>query len=76
MRQRQAKWLPGLAQVFIHGEAQSVICNLRPYVRKERGVDAKWASISGYWRRGRTEETFRQWKAELAAAEAAREGGG
>jgi len=45
--------------------------NLRPYVRKERGVDAKWASISGYWRRGRTEETFRQWKAELAVAEAA-----
>jgi NADPH-dependent ferric siderophore reductase len=68
---RQAKWLPGLAQVFIHGEAQSVMHNLRPYVRKERGVDAKWASISGYWRRGRTEETFRQWKAELAAAEAA-----
>ncbi|MDT5356914.1 MAG: hypothetical protein QOJ56_5446, partial [Mycobacterium sp.] len=23
-----------------------------------------------YWRRGRTEETFRQWKKELAAAEA------
>ena len=37
---------------------------------KERGVDAKWAaSISGYWRRGRTEETFRQWKRELAEAE-------
>jgi NADPH-dependent ferric siderophore reductase len=68
---RQARWLPGQAQVFIHGEAQAVMHNLRPYVRKERGVDAKWASISGYWRRGRTEETFRQWKAELAAAEAA-----
>ena len=26
--------------------------------------------ISGYWRRGRTEETFRQWKKELAEAEA------
>jgi hypothetical protein len=45
--------------------------NLRPYIRKDREVDAKWASISGYWRRGRTEETFRQWKKELAAAEAA-----
>ena len=64
-------WPPGQVQVFIHGEAQAVMHNLRPYVRKERGVDAKWASISGYWRRGRTEETFRQWKAELAAAEAA-----
>ena len=55
--------------VFIHGEAQAVMHNLRPYIRKERGVDAKWASsISGYWRRGRTEETFRQWKKELAEA--------
>lgn len=64
-------WLPGQVQVFIHGEAQAVMHNLRPYIRKERGVDAKWASISGYWRRGRTEETFRQWKRELAEAEAA-----
>ncbi|OBG81297.1 NADPH-dependent ferric siderophore reductase [Mycobacterium sp. NS-7484] len=66
-----AAWLPGQVQVFIHGEAQAVMHNLRPYIRKERGVPAKWAaSISGYWRRGRTEETFRQWKAELAKAEA------
>ncbi|MDV3127309.1 siderophore-interacting protein [Mycobacterium sp. 21AC1] len=68
---KEAQWLPGQVQVFIHGEAQAVMHNLRPYIRKERGVDAKWASsISGYWRRGRTEETFRQWKAELAKAEA------
>jgi NADPH-dependent ferric siderophore reductase len=66
---KEAQWLPGQVQVFIHGEAQSVMHNLRPYIRKERGVEAKWASISGYWRRGRTEETFRQWKAELAKAE-------
>jgi NADPH-dependent ferric siderophore reductase len=66
---KEALWLPGQVQVFIHGEAQAVMHNLRSYVRKERGVDAKWASISGYWRRGRTEETFRQWKAELAKAE-------
>jgi NADPH-dependent ferric siderophore reductase len=65
-----AHWLPGQVQVFIHGEAQAVMHNLRPYIREVRGVDAKWASISGYWRRGRTEETFRQWKRELAAAEA------
>ncbi|MCW1821893.1 NADPH-dependent ferric siderophore reductase [Mycolicibacterium conceptionense] len=68
---KEAAWLPGQVQVFIHGEAQAVMHNLRPYIRKERGVAAKWAaSISGYWRRGRTEETFRQWKAELAKAEA------
>jgi NADPH-dependent ferric siderophore reductase len=68
---KEAEWLPGQVHVFIHGEAQTVMHNLRPYIRKERGVDAKWAaSISGYWRRGRTEETFRQWKRELAEAEA------
>jgi NADPH-dependent ferric siderophore reductase len=67
---KEANWLPGQVQVFIHGEAQTVMHNLRPYIRKERGVDARWASsISGYWRRGRTEETFRQWKRELAEAE-------
>ncbi len=66
-----AEWLPGQVHVFIHGEAQAVMHNLRPYIRKERGVDAAWASsISGYWRRGRTEETFRLWKKELAQAEA------
>lgn len=68
-----AAWLPGQVQVFIHGEAQAVMHNLRPYIRKDRGVEARWASISGYWRRGRTEETFRQWKRELAEAEAAAE---
>ncbi|WP_116375979.1 siderophore-interacting protein [Mycobacterium sp. MFM001] len=64
-------WLPGQVHAFVHGEAQAVMHNLRPYIRKDREVDAKWASISGYWRRGRTEETFRQWKKELAEAEAA-----
>ncbi|MDF3309628.1 siderophore-interacting protein [Rhodococcus sp. T2V] len=68
---RSAEWLPGDAHVFIHGEAQAVMHNLRSYVRKERGVPAAAASISGYWRRGRTEESFRVWKSELAAAESA-----
>ncbi|GAT17259.1 siderophore-interacting protein [Mycolicibacterium thermoresistibile] len=68
---KESPWLPGQVHVFIHGEAQAVMHNLRPYIRKERGVPAEWASISGYWRRGRTEETFRQWKRELAEAEAA-----
>ncbi|MGV9826545.1 MULTISPECIES: siderophore-interacting protein [unclassified Gordonia (in: high G+C Gram-positive bacteria)] len=66
---RGADWLDGEPQVFIHGEAQAVMHNLRAYVRKERGVSAANASISGYWRRGRTEEGFRQWKADLRAAE-------
>lgn len=61
---RGAEWLPGVAQVFIHGEAQVVMADLRKYVRNERGVAAEWASISGYWRRGHTEEGFRVWKSE------------
>ncbi|MFV0494658.1 siderophore-interacting protein [Mycobacterium sp.] len=65
-----AQWLPGRVHVFIHGEAQAVMHNLRPYLRTERGVRGHWAaSISGYWRRGRTEESFRQWKKELAEKE-------
>lgn len=68
---KSAAWLDGEPQVFIHGEAQAVMKNLRAYVRKERGVSARRASsISGYWRRGRTEEGFRQWKADLRKAEA------
>jgi NADPH-dependent ferric siderophore reductase len=67
---KSAPWLPGQVHAFVHGEAQAVMHNIRPYIRKDREVDAKWASISGYWRRGRTEETFRQWKKELAEAEA------
>ncbi|MCP9623854.1 siderophore-interacting protein [Nocardia otitidiscaviarum] len=67
---RAEPWLDGQVQVFIHGEAQAVMHQLRPYIRKERGISAEWASsISGYWRRGRTEEGFRQWKSDLTERE-------
>ncbi len=56
-------------QVFVHGEAEAVMKHIRPYLRKERAVPPARASISGYWRRGRTEEGFRVWKSELAAVE-------
>lgn len=68
---RDAEWLPGRVQVFVHGEAQAVMHGIRPYVLKERGVPRADASISGYWRRGRTEEGFREWKAELSRTEGA-----
>ena len=68
---RGAEWLPGQVHVFIHGEAQTVMQDLRRYIRREREVSAEWASISGYWRNGRTEEGFRVWKKELATAEGA-----
>ena len=31
---KEASWQPGRVQVFIHGEAQTVMHNLRPYIRK------------------------------------------
>ncbi|WP_054813890.1 siderophore-interacting protein [Nocardia arizonensis] len=69
---RSAPWSAGQVQVFIHGEAHAVMHDLRRYIRRDREVPAEWAnSISGYWRRGRTEEGFRAWKAELKAAESA-----
>ncbi|WP_062985497.1 siderophore-interacting protein [Nocardia anaemiae] len=67
---RAATWREGQVQVFIHGEARAVMQDLRRYIRRERGVSAEWAnSISGYWRRGRTEEGFREWKAEFKATD-------
>ncbi len=72
---RALEWLPGRVHAFVHGEAAEVMHDLRPYLLKERGLDRDQVSISGYWRRGRSEEGFRQWKAELKAAEATRDAG-
>lgn len=68
---RALPWLDGRVHAFVHGEAQTVMHGIRPYLLKERGVPRADVSISGYWRRGRTEESFRDWKRDLAAAEAA-----
>ncbi|MCD4536340.1 siderophore-interacting protein [Nocardioides sp. cx-169] len=68
---RALPWREGRVHAFVHGEAQAVMHGIRPYLLKERGVPREDASVSGYWRRGRTEEGFRDWKAELAAAETA-----
>jgi NADPH-dependent ferric siderophore reductase len=66
---RALEWLPGRVHAFVHGEAEEVMHEVRPYLLKERGLDRDQVSISGYWRRGRSEEGFRQWKTELRAAE-------
>ena len=63
---REMPWPDGDVQVFVHGEAETVMKHVRPYLRRERGIPAARASISGYWRRGRTEEGFRTWKRELS----------
>ncbi|REE75491.1 NADPH-dependent ferric siderophore reductase [Rhodococcus wratislaviensis] len=66
---RGAEWLDGEPHVFIHGEAAAVMQNLRRYVLQERSVSGAHTSISGYWRRGRSEEQFRQWKASQRKGE-------
>jgi NADPH-dependent ferric siderophore reductase len=63
-------WRSGRVQAFVHGEAEAVMHGIRPYLVRERAVPRADLSISGYWRRGRSEEGFRAWKQELAAAEA------
>ncbi|QJU54274.1 siderophore-interacting protein [Herbiconiux sp. KACC 21604] len=70
---RALEWPEGRVHAFVHGEAEEVMHGIRPYLLTERGLSRSQVSISGYWRRGRTEEGFRQWKAELARAEAAAE---
>lgn len=67
-------WLPGRVHAFVHGEAAEVMKSLRPWLLGDRGLAREQVSISGYWRRGRTEEDFRTWKRELAAAEEGRGG--
>jgi NADPH-dependent ferric siderophore reductase len=55
-------------QAFVHGEA-TFVKELRGHLRRDRGLSMDQLSISGYWRRGRTEEGFREWKQALAAGE-------
>lgn len=62
-------WLDGRVHAFVHGEADEVMRGVRPYLRTERGLERSQLSISGYWRRGRSEEGFREWKSEFARAD-------
>lgn len=58
----------GQGHFFVHGEAEVVMKRIRPYLLRDRQVHRDWLSISGYWRQGNTEESFREWKAQQAAA--------
>lgn len=62
---RDMDWLPGRVHAFVHGEAQEVMHGLRPHLLTERGLPRDQVSISGYWRRGRSEDGFRVWKSEF-----------
>lgn len=67
---RRLEWPQGTVDVFVHGEAGEVRA-IRRHLATERGVDVDTASISPYWRRGKTDESWReikrQWLAEQAA---------
>jgi len=62
----------GDVDAFVHGEADMVRA-VRRHLRVERGVPRGRLSASGYWRRGRTDEGWRQekedWKAAVEADE-------
>ena len=56
--------LPGGAgQCFVHGEATAVR-EVRKHLLLERGVEPERLSVSGYWKRRRTDEEWRADKAE------------
>jgi len=54
---------PGAVHAFVHGEAAAVRA-ARRHLLVERGVPREALSISGYWKRERTEEGWREDKAE------------
>lgn len=60
---RELDFPTGTVQAFVHGEA-GFVRQLRRHLLDERGVRKDLLSISGYWRRGATDE---QWRAEKAA---------
>ncbi|PWU52086.1 NADPH-dependent ferric siderophore reductase [Micromonospora globispora] len=64
---------PGAVHAFVHGEA-TFVKELRRLLRVERGVPREALSISGYWRRGMTDEGWRStkadWNAQVEAEEA------
>ena len=60
---RAADWPAGDVHAFVHGEATSVR-EVRKFMVVERGVSPDALSVSGYWKRQRTEDGWREDKAE------------
>ena len=64
----------GTGHVFVHGEAV-MVRELRRHLRADRGLDPQFTSISGYWRRGDTEDRWqagkREWNAQIEAEDQA-----
>ena len=53
----------GRGQAFVHGEASAVRA-VRRHLLVDRGLPAEGLSVSGYWKLRRTEEGWREDKAE------------
>jgi NADPH-dependent ferric siderophore reductase len=60
---READLPEGRVHAFVHGEAASVR-EVRRLLLRELGVSREALSVSGYWKRGRTEEGWRADKAD------------
>ena len=62
----------GRVHAFVHGEAAAVRA-LRRHLLVERGVPRADLSVSGYWKRGRTEDGWREdkreWQQQVTADE-------
>ncbi|WP_019806543.1 siderophore-interacting protein [Saccharomonospora halophila] len=56
----------GRAKAFVHGEA-GAMKELRRHLVSERGLDKRLLSLSGYWRRGRDDESWRAEKKQFMA---------
>jgi NADPH-dependent ferric siderophore reductase len=52
-----AQWPDGRVDVFAHGE-RGYMKALREVFFKQRGLDRKQVSLSGYWAKGRVEDVF------------------
>jgi NADPH-dependent ferric siderophore reductase len=53
----------GAVHAFVHGEA-STVRDVRRHLLVDRGLPREALSVSGYWKRSRTEEGWREDKAE------------
>jgi NADPH-dependent ferric siderophore reductase len=66
---RKLEFPAGRVHAFVHGEAGSVR-QLRRHLLDERGLTLDQLSISGYWRRGLDDESYREVKKSMAEADA------
>ena len=60
---RALEFPTGAVHAFVHGEA-SAVREIRRHLLIDRGLPREALSISGYWKRSRTEEGWREDKAE------------